>query len=120
MLQLAKVKVLSKLVNLIFSNLTCVITLGSHVRNKDIKRGGYALKLLLSVLGLFSWLFCLFFAFLLWEHCIIHTLHCCHNIFPKASLPLHIIAPSRKFLYCFFVCCVSCPGAVVPLWRQDE
>ena len=109
-----------KTANLIFSNLTCVITLGRHVRNKGIKRGGYTLKLLLSVLGLFSWLFCLFFAFLLWEHCIIHTLHCCHNIFPKASLPLHIIAPSRKFLYCFFVCCVSCPGAVVPLWRQDE
>ena len=47
MLQLAKVKVLSKLANLIFSNLTAIITLGSHVRNKDIKRGGYALKLLL-------------------------------------------------------------------------
>ena len=47
MLQLAKVKVMSKLASLIFSNLTCVIPLGSHVRNKDIKRGGYAPKLLL-------------------------------------------------------------------------
>ena len=97
---------LSKLANLIFSNLTCVITLGSHVRNKDVKRGGYAPKLLpLSscVCKLGCW-----FVFCISALGALHKSYVVRGIaaiiyFQRALLPSHIILGSSCIVSLFVV-----------------